>query len=351
MKPVLPALPLLFLPAGDLAIDYTAKRTLEVTIETTVTSETTHFSMERDGEEVDTSRFGGGGSEFSREVVYTETVLAHKDGAPTTVKRSFETVAGTLTQARGEESIDTELDSPMEGVTLIIGLDDEGEVVASVEDGKAERSEMLIGHRLENLLHGLLPENGEGEDWEIDGDAIAALLLNDLEGALFPRPEVDEGGEGERGGGRGRGRGMRGGGGSGLSFLNGAEWDTELELTERTEDVDGVKCVVIEITLEAEGEMVERAGGGRGGRDVQFGSDALFGPRGTITFVESTFEVELTGELLFSIEERRPVKLELEGEFTQETVTERESERGNMKMERTQEGTIEHTITLTSEDA
>ena len=67
--------------------------------------------------------------------------------------------------------------------------------------------------------------------------------------------------------------------------------------------------------------------------------------------LESTYEIELTGYLFFSTEERRPVMLELEGEFIQETLTERDSPRGSFRMERTQESTLEHTITLTSEDA
>ena len=45
--------------AEDLSTDYSAKRTLRITSETEVAVETTDFSMERDGEPMDTSRFGG----------------------------------------------------------------------------------------------------------------------------------------------------------------------------------------------------------------------------------------------------------------------------------------------------
>jgi len=341
MKATIPALSLLLIPAADLTIDYTAERSLEVTIETEVTSETTHSLMEIDGEPFERgNRFGGGGSEFGREVVFTETVLEHDDGAPTEVKRAFDTVEGTRTIAMGEESRDFDVESPMEGVTLILTLEDD-EVTAELEDdGDAERSEMLEGHSVTNLLHGLLP-GGDDESWEPSGEAIAAALLLDVEGALFPPPQVDEGDGGE---GRGRGRGMRAPrGGSALGFLGDAEWDAEAELTDRTEDVDGVECSVIELTFEAEGDMPERSFGGRGGR--------AFGLAGTEVLVENTFEVELTGALYFSVEERRPVMLELEGEFIQETLTERDTERGEFRLERTQEGTIEHTITITSEDA
>lgn len=343
MKALIPALPLLLLPAGDLTIDYTAERSLEVSIETEVTSETTNASMEIDGEPVDRgNRFGGGGSEYSREVVFTETVLEHDEGAPTKVKRAFDTVEGVRTIAMGEESRDFDIESPMDGVTLVLSLEDD-EVVAEVEDdGDAERSEMLEGHSVTNLLHGLLPGSDE-DSWEPSDEAIAAVLLLDVERALFPPPQFDEGDGGERG--RGRGRGMRGGGGSPFGFLREAEWDAEAELSDRTEEVDGVECAVIELVLEAEGDMPERSFGGRGGRGGSLGSASVE------VLVENTFEIELTGALYFSVEERRPVQLELEGEFIQDTLTERDTERGSFRMERTQEGTIEHTITITSEDA
>ncbi len=337
MRATLPALSLLLIPAADLSIDYTAERTVEVSIETEYVSETTDMSMEIDGEPVDGGgRFGGGGGmEYSREVVFSETYLENDEGAPTKVRRSFDTVEATSTMMFGEESMDNDVESPMEDVVLIITLED-GEAVAEVEDdGDVERSEMLDGHKIENMLHGLLPTDGD-DAWEPESDGVAAALLLDLEGALFPRPEPEEGG-GERGRGRG---GMRGGmRGSPMGFLRQVEWDTEASLTDRIEDIDDIECAVIELTFEAEGELPER-GSGRG-RDRSFGMAA---PE---TVLESTFEAELTGYLYFSIEERRPVKLELEGEIIQDTLTERDSPRGSFRMERTQESTLEHTITLT----
>lgn len=341
MRATIPALTLLLIPAADLSIDYTAKRSIEVSIETEYVSETTDMSMEIDGEPVDGGgRFGGGGgTEFTREVVFTETYLEHDEGVPTKVRRSFDTVEGSSTVMFGEESMDNDIESPMEDMVLIITLDD-GDVVAEVEDGgDAERSEMLEGHSVENLLHGLLPE-GDDDSWEPESAGVAAALLLDIESALFPRPEPEEGG-GERG--RGRGRGMRGGmRGSPMGFLREAEWETEASLTDRSEDVDGVECAVIELTFEAEGELPER-GFGRG-RDRSFGMAA---PE---LVLESTFEAELTGYLYFSIEESRPVQLELEGEIIQDTLTERDTPNGSFRMERTQESTLEHTITLTSEE-
>lgn len=340
MRATIPALTLLLIPAADLSIDYTAKRSIEVSIETEYVSETTNMSMEIDGEPVDRGgRFGGGGgSEFTQEVVFTETYLEHDEGAPTKVRRSFDTVEASSTVMFGEESMDNDVESPMEDVVLIITLDDD-EAVAEVEDGgDVERSEMLDGHSIENLLHGLLPSEDD-DAWEPDSEGVASALLLDVQSALFPQPEREEGG-GERGRGRG---GMRGGfRGSPMGFLREAEWDTEASLTDREEDIDGVECAVIELTFEAEGELPERSFGR--GRDRAFG---LMAPE---VVLESTFEVELTGYLYFSLEERRPVKLELEGEIIQDTLTERDTPNGSFRMERTQESTLEHTITLTSEE-
>ena len=331
----------LALPAGELSIDYTAERTFEVSIETEVVSETTHMRMEINGEEREGGRFGSGGpSEYRREVVYRETVLAHDDGAPTKVRRAFETVSAVRGAMRGEESMEFDVESPLEDVTLIIALD-EGEAVASIEDGSdPERSEMLEGHRLENLLHGILPES-DATEWEPEAGAIASMLLLDVERALFPPPQFDEGG-GEHGG----GRRFRGGfGGSGLGFLREAEWDARATRAERAEEIGGRTCIVIELELEAEGEMPEMRFG-RGGRDRMAGTASV-----VERIVANTFEVELTGELFFDVEARMPVRLELEGEFMQGMVMERETERGEFRMERTVEGSIEHEITITAEDA
>ena len=50
------------LVAEELTTTYSTEQTLRVTHETELTLETTDFSMERDGEPVDTSRFGAGGA-------------------------------------------------------------------------------------------------------------------------------------------------------------------------------------------------------------------------------------------------------------------------------------------------
>jgi hypothetical protein len=342
MKLIIPALGgLLFLPAGDLTIDYSTGRTLEISIETEVSSENTHFSLEVDGEPMDRGFAGGGGSEFRREVVYSDTVLEHDGGAPTKVKRSFETISAARTIARGEETMNMELETPSEGMVLIITLED-GEAVSALETGSnPERKEMLEGHQLTNLLAGLLPADDSAADssptdWEPEQGLTAALLL-DVEKALFP-PGQSEAGD-EHGG-----RGRRGPGpGSALGFLKDAEWDAKATRTDAVEDIDGVECIVIELEFEADGDLPERRRGR--GRDHKLDAN-----RAGERLLESTYSIEFEGKLYFSVEQQRPVKLELEGEYVQETLTERDTPQGSMRIERTLEGTIEHTVTITSED-
>lgn len=343
MKVTLPALTLLFVPAGALSIDYTQERTFEVSIESTITSETTHMSMEIDGEAMEGRGMGGGGSETTREISYTERVVEHEDGKPTTVKRTFDTIGGMASMLMGEESRDMDIESMMEGKTVIVRSDD-GDIVTELEDEEADVESMLEGHQLVNLLDGLLPED-DSRQWEADLAALKSALLLDVERALYPRAPREEGGRGERGegGGRGRGRGGRGGGGSALGFLNNAEGTVEASIAEETEEVDGIECIVIELSFEADGDLPEQERRGRGGF-------AWMELAPTERLLETTFEVEIEGKLFFSVEEKRPVALELEGEYMLDTQTERETGRGYMVMERTQEGTLEHTITITAEE-
>ena len=121
-----------------------------------------------------------------------------------------------------------------------------------------------------------------------------------------------------------------------------AEWETEATLASGTEDLDGIECHVIELTFEAEGDMEEPQFGGRG-RDRDF----VLGPDGALwALVETTYEVELEGSLYFSVEDARPVKIELEGELTIEMDMERGRDDFTMRIQRTQEGEIEHTVTI-----
>ena len=170
-------------------------------------------------------------------------------------------------------------------------------------------------------LHDALPIC---DSWEPEAAAILTALGLDVQGALFPPQERSgEGWEG-RGGGRG-GRSWRGSGGSSLRYLSEAEWDSEARLTDRTETVQDLECVVIELTFETEGDMPERSfGRGRDRDHSPWVWQDAFVLDSSETLIESTYEVTIEGVLLYSLSEQRPVKLVLEGEIILETNTEME---------------------------
>ena len=189
---IIPTAALTLFAVDGLSTDYSAERTMRIVSETEASVETTDFSFIRDGEEQDFGgRGGGGGSEMSREIVQLDTVMAHEDGSPTKVKRSFDTVESTSSRAGREgEMQETDADSPMDGETLILSLDDDGDVVAELESGDdPDEGSMLEGHSLTLALDALLPDEDvdAGDSWEIEKDALLRALSMDVESALFPR--------------------------------------------------------------------------------------------------------------------------------------------------------------------
>lgn len=341
----------LLLTGERLATDYTKERTLKIESTSKLSSEVTAFSMTVDGEE----REGRGGAtgavtETERTVEFKDTVLAHKDGAPTKVKREFVEIGGTSLTSAGERESERELESALEGVTLELTLGEDG-VEADVVDGGEPPDAQLVGHALTLSLDALLPreEVEGGAEWELDGKAIATALGLNLEGVLYMRPERDGEGGGERperGGGGGRqGRRGFGGGGGGLTgaALAGADWEGKAKLTAGLVEYDGAQCREIELELEASGALPEPERPG-GGRDRAFGVPASRAPR-----LESNLELELEGRLLFDVKSGRPVLLELEGEFTLQSDTERDLGDRSMTMSRTTEGTLSFQIEITED--
>ena len=329
-------------PVGDeLRTDYAAERTLRVTSETEVTVETTDFSIERDGEPMDTGGWGGGGpSTTATSIVHLDKVTAHEDGRPTGLERTFEQAG----RSGGEDSVD----SPLDGETLVLTMDEDGDVRTELESGVSPDPESVLeGHRLTLALDALLPEDEvSGEDsWELDGEAVAEALGIRLSATLFPRPEYEPGGGGRgEGGGRRRGPGGMGGRTAERLFQS-AEWDASARLAAETVQVDGVECFVIELDLEAEGELEEeeRPWGGHGrGHGLESGVPSL---------ATTEFEIDLEGQLFFSKELGRPLGLEIEGDFSVESERTRERGDSTMTIYIAQEGTFTQTVSITEERA
>ncbi|MCZ6597697.1 MAG: hypothetical protein O7B99_08675 [Planctomycetota bacterium] len=328
----------------SLSTDYTSERTLRIECETVFEMETTAFEMERDGEVIDRPFGGGNASKEVRRVAYVDQVTAHADGEPTAVRRAFEEVDATNTSEFGEESNESDAEGPLAGVTLELSLED-GEIVVEVVEGEEpDEDAALEGHGLTLALDALLPPGDVGEDasWDLEQDAILRALGLDLEDALFPRVEreEEERPEGRRGG-RGGFRGGRGGGSTARQIVQ-LEWEGTATLAEESGEWEGRTCAIVDLEIEASGELPEPEFGGRGGRGFSF-------EPASSTVVENTFSVKLEGQLYFSVEDGMPLGLELEGTMTNERTTNRERGESTIRTSTTREGTYTYRVVVTVE--
>lgn len=343
-----------FLDGVQPKTSYTAERELLIESECTLDMAQVAFEIVRDGEPIEMGDRGDIGSSETRKVTIRETIEdVNKEGAPTQALRAFEVVEVSSIQTMGDEEFESEREGRLHEVTLALKIEDD-ETLCEVEDGvEPDEDEALEGHKLGLALDFALPteEVEEGATWELDNDAVRAILGLDVESALFGgRPGTPEGEEGGRGGRGGRGRrgGMRGGRSGGFTALVQAEWEGEATLEAVEEDLDGVKCFVIALSFEASGEYEpperEWGGGGRGrgGRALEL--ESQFG-----VLVGVTYEAELEGKLWFAIEENRPVQLEIEGDVSVISETVREWGESSMEMYSESEGELELTVTITEE--
>ncbi len=338
MKNLAIALPAaLLLNAGTPETDYAAERTLRLVAETTIAMETTEFSMTRDGEPVE-ARGGSGASQEQRTIVQTFRVLEHEDGAPVRVRRSFEKVTSKTERERRDGTTESELECPLDGVTLEISLEDDEVVVEVVDGGEPDDDAVLEGHGLTLSLDALLPEGdvAEGDSWELEGEAVLRALDLDLDAAFFPVPAPTEPAEGER-------RGRRGGGRSSARLLVEAEWSAEATLKATDTEHEGLECLEIALELDGEGELAPRQlrFGGRRGRVLEPGDGALA--------TDNDYSIEIEGRLLFSAAEGRPVLLDLEGSISTSRYSEFDRGESSMTMRTAEEGSFEHRVEVTAE--
>ncbi|MFT7669426.1 MAG: hypothetical protein ACI8X5_002128 [Planctomycetota bacterium] len=342
---LLPILCALAIPGSqNLATSYKAEAGFRIEIESTFSLETVDSSMERDGEPME--GFGDMSSEQTRQIVMIDTILESEEGAPTRVRREFEALSSASIMTMGDREMDEEGESPLNGVVLELTAVD-GEVSATVLEGEAPDDDALLeGHGVALALDALLPgDEVEADDsWEIDGDALLRATGFDIEKALFPAPEREEGNhEGGGEGGRGRGRrGPRGAPGAERYFAN-AEWDVNATLEAETEDHAGVDCLVITIKGEGSGQVPERERGGRDQRDGEFAVG--LGARRP----ENSFEIELEGKLYFSVADAHPVHAELKATISTQSEREMNRRDSHMIIRSSQEGELVHTVDITPE--
>lgn len=336
MKPFALALvPVALLAAGiSLTPRYDEKRVLRCEIETSLSMETTEMSMERDGEPVPARGGGGGKSEAEYKEVHVDEIQSVIEGKLLKVKRTFEELTGSRSSTRGEETRESEIESPIEGLAIV--LTGEGDdVTVEVVEGKKPDDEKAFEHeKLASFLDSALPESDveEGATWELGKEQVLNLLRADSHQGLFPPPPREDEGSGEGGGRRGGARGGRGGNDMAL-FLR-ADWKGKAKLASASEEVDGVVCSVIELELDASGELEMPEGGMRGGprRGGMFAYESA-------TIFGSSYDISLTGKLVFARKERRVVSLAVEGRLS--TTVDQEGEGrdgGTMKMHMKREG-------------
>ena len=313
----------------SLSTDY-EPRTLRIESTAIFEMETTLFEMTVDGEPVEASFGGGSASEEARRVVRIDRFLESADGRPTLVRRTFETVETESIRSFGENTREESSQGPLAGLVLELSVHADGEVEVEILEGETPDDESLLEDLVLTLtLDAFLPaaEVDLGESWTLESDAIVHALGLAIDRKLFPEPERAEGGEG-------RGRRGRRGGGSAVRLFQQGGWDGQATLEATDEEHEGEPCAVIKIELECSGELPEPSFGGFGGRGRWF--SPVFEP--PFAVVESTFEVELEGRLIFSTESRRPIRLELEGDLFTERELERDREGATVVIRTAQDG-------------
>ncbi|MEE2940458.1 MAG: hypothetical protein VX460_08740 [Planctomycetota bacterium] len=323
---------------GALGTDYAKNRVFEVSVSQTASTESVSMEITMNGEPIDRGGrgFGGGGRTSTFALTTTDVVLAAKEGTPTRIQRTFDEVSGEASFEMRGETQEREMESAFEGLTMVLSSEGD-EVEVEVTDGDAPEEERLEGHALALSLDRLLPEDEVevGDDWSIESDDLMAALGQGLQAKLIDRPERQEGGEGRgRRGGARRPRGMSGP----LMMLADGDWEITATLTDETEEVDGVECVVITIEAEAEADIEM---GQRRGRDRAAGQEGRGGS------AETTCSAEFEGRLLWSIDAQHPARLEFEGSIEVSSERVRESDRGVMEMSSVTETSFETTIDVT----
>lgn len=155
---------------------------------------------------------------------FEDEVLAAADGKRTRVRRSFTTLEESST---GEDAEDKQ--GPLQGLALILALDDDGELTVEPAGDDEVDSEYLERHRIEYTVEAYLPTKAVevGDTWELDEDAVAMLVARGPR--LFEMKDEE------------------------AEFTEMMEEATILEGTVtyvRDEERDGRKCAVLEVEFE-----------------------------------------------------------------------------------------------------
>ncbi len=194
-----PAL-LAFTPrSAEVSYGPAAGTTLTKTFETSTQMTLDDMTMVMNGQEMDASQLGMEmSSDTTTTITVTDSYEAMADGQVTKLVRSFDELSMTNSVQVSNTMMpdtDTDLDgsSDLEGLEVVFTWNEEsGEYEVAFSEDSGGDEELLDGLEQDMDLSGLLPseEVSEGSTWEVDPQAIRALLAPG--GSLKLEVEVEE---------------------------------------------------------------------------------------------------------------------------------------------------------------
>jgi hypothetical protein len=340
----------LALAAGTLSTRYEPGLSLRIETETSFSVRTESVTLEKDGVEIPAPDAGRGQLSTSfalseeRRVVQVDAVRAAADGRPTEVRRTFESLAASMTLGDGQGEASRDL--PLDGATLELQTEADGAVRARIVGGDARSKPALLeGHRLDLALDALLPvaseatELGDGATWTLGASAVRRALSFDATAALFPPPAraAAAAGVADR---EERQRPL-------VRLMHEADWSGEARLVSRSAERDGRTLTEIAVEIRAAGDFDDEspaAGVPQRERSVS-APEAASAPK-------SSYEFRLEGRLFFDEEQQRPVVFEIAGDFDLELRSEITTPRGDrIDVRVVRKGTLSHHVRVAREDS
>ena len=285
---------------------------------------------------------------YDQTVAVSDEYVSTSDGRPTKLRRTFDRIAAdqTIDVASDFESevVDIPSESELEGRAVVFTWDEEAGEFAAAWDGDEEGDTALLEGLSEDMdLRALLPDGevDEGDEWEIDGAALAGIAYPGGNLALLPEgADID------------------------------ADMDEVMELFEEldidfneiyadlltgdvkgtfkgTREVDGARVGVIEITADIESsndfsqlilDVIEYIAEMEGASDVNIDVD----------LAELSLDYEGEGTLLWDLGEGRVHSFEMDGDvmlgFSFAMAGDIEGEQGDIEAELEFSGSLEASV-------
>jgi hypothetical protein len=172
-------------PAEEIAFRVAAGTTLARTLKNEYSMQLESVTLTMDGEEVPAEALG----EFDIRIEHSESYAvtdgfeAVAAGRPQRLRRTFEDLRGrqssSYSSEEGEQDGAGDYESPLEGKTVVFSWNDESKRFDAAFAEGVEGDEALLADLDEDMdLRRLLPAGSvsEGESWEVDPHAFAAVL-------------------------------------------------------------------------------------------------------------------------------------------------------------------------------